>query len=99
VSEIAGAEETVVGEERLRRGVPLVTAKHARPPHQDFTIRGKAQANCGIDLAVRVQAVISLAEMSDRLNVMCLFDEKTRKVTDGSGKEIKPLSYGWTELS
>ncbi|MBI3191175.1 MAG: Gfo/Idh/MocA family oxidoreductase, partial [Pedosphaera parvula] len=62
-------------------------------------IRGKAQANCGIDLAVRVQAVISLAEMSERLNLMCLFDEKTRKITDGSGKEIKPLSYGWTELS
>jgi hypothetical protein len=35
--------------------------------------------------------------MSDRLKVTCLFDEETRKVTDGTGKEIMPLSYGNTE--
>lgn len=56
-------------------------------------IRGTEKANAGIDLAVRVQTVISLAEMSDRLGVMCYFDEKTRKVTDGLGREIKPLDY------
>ena len=62
-------------------------------------IRTNKQPNCGIDLAVRVQTVISLAEMSDRLKMACLFDEKTRKVTDASGKEIAPLTYGSTELS
>jgi hypothetical protein len=41
-----------------------------------------------------VQTVISLAEMSERLKTACMFDEKTRKVTDGTGKEIKPLTYG-----
>src|SRR5204863_1782736 len=62
-------------------------------------IRNNKQPNCGIDLAVRVQTVISLAEISDRLKVACLFDEKTRKVTDASGKEIAALTYGSTELS
>ncbi len=56
-------------------------------------IRGTEKANAGIDLAVRVQTVISLAEISDRLGMMCYFDEKTRKVTDGMGREIKPLDY------
>lgn len=62
-------------------------------------IRTRKQPNCGIDLAVRVQTIISLAEMSDRLNVMCLFDEKNRKITTGDGKEIKPITYGTLELS
>lgn len=57
------------------------------------SIRGLEQPNAGIELAVRVQTVISLAEMSDRLGTMCYFNEKTRKVTDGSGREIKPLDY------
>jgi len=63
------------------------------------SIRANKQPNCGIDLAVKVQTVISLAEMSDRLNVMCLFNEKTRKITDGSGKELKPITYGTLDLS
>jgi predicted dehydrogenase len=58
------------------------------------SIRANKQPNCGIDLAVKVQTVISLAEMSERMNIMCNFDEKTRKVTDGTGKEIKPITYG-----
>jgi len=57
-------------------------------------IRSGKQPNAGIDLAIRVQTVISLAEMSERLKTACLFDEQTRKVTDGTGKEIKPLTYG-----
>ena len=50
-------------------------------------------ANATIELAVRAQTVISLAEMSDRLQTACLFDEKTRQITDGSGKELKALTY------
>jgi predicted dehydrogenase len=57
-------------------------------------IRSGKEPNAGIDLAVKVQTVISLGEMSERLNVMCLFDEKSRKITDGSGKTIKPITYG-----
>ena len=57
-------------------------------------IRSGAQPNANIELAVRVQTVISLAEMSDRLKTTCLFDEKTRKVLDAAGKEIPILTYG-----
>ena len=63
------------------------------------SIRANKQPNAGIDLATKVQTVISLAEISERLGVMCNFDAKTRKVTDGTGKEIKLPTYGWTELS
>ena len=44
-------------------------------------IRANKQPNAGIDLAIRAQVVICLAEMSNRLNMMCLFDEKTRKIS------------------
>lgn len=66
------------------------------------SIRKNKQPNCGIDLAVRVQTVIALAEMSDRLGVACYFDEKTRKVSTGIGKErqeITPITYGTLDLS
>jgi predicted dehydrogenase len=57
-------------------------------------IRNGQPPNGNIDLAVRVQTVISLAEMSNRLNTMCLYDEKTRKITNGDGKEIPALTVG-----
>ena len=63
------------------------------------SIRANKQPNANIDLAVRVQTVISLAEMSDRLKVACLFDEKTRKVTTDQGKELQPITYGTLPLS
>jgi predicted dehydrogenase len=59
-------------------------------------IRSNKQPNGNIDLAVRVQTVISLAEMSERLGITCHFDEKSRKiyVSDGKGKkEIPPITY------
>lgn len=62
-------------------------------------IRANREPNCGIELAIRVQSIVSLAEISERLNVMCVFDEKTRKVTTGDGKEVKLPTYGWSELS
>ena len=69
--------------------------------HRNFfrAIRGQEAQNAGIDLAVKVQTVISLAETSERLGVMCYFDAATRKVTDGLGREIKALDYGTTALS
>ena len=62
-------------------------------------IRTNKMPNANIELAIRVQTVISLAEMSDRLKMACLFDEKTRKITDGAGKEIAPITYGTLPLS
>ena len=56
-------------------------------------IRGQAKPNAGIDLAIKVQTVISLAEMSERMGAVCFFDEKSRKITAGDGKELKPLTY------
>jgi predicted dehydrogenase len=63
------------------------------------SIRANKQPNGNIDLATKGQVVISLAEMSERLGIVCHFDEKTRKVTDGSGKEVKPITYGTLDLS
>jgi predicted dehydrogenase len=62
-------------------------------------IRANKAPNADIELAIRVQTVISLAEMSDRLKITCLFDEKTRQITDGGGKEIPPITYGTLPLS
>lgn len=62
-------------------------------------IRSGKQPNANIELAVRAQAVISLAEMSERLNITCLFDEKTRKITTGDGREVTPITYGTLPLS
>jgi len=62
-------------------------------------IRNNKQPNCGIDLAVRAQTVISLAEMSQRLGIACHFDEKTRTITNGEGQEVKPITYGTLPLS
>ena len=57
-------------------------------------IRANKQPNAGIDLAIRVQTIISLAEMSERLGVACEFDEKSRKITTGPDRrELKPLDY------
>ena len=46
-----------------------------------------------IDLALRVHTVLCLAEMSERLNLALLFDEKTRTITTGDGRTVTPISY------
>ena len=63
------------------------------------SIRSNSEPNCGVDLATKCQTVISLAEMSERLNVACLFDSKTRKITTGEGTVLDPLDYGTLPLS
>jgi predicted dehydrogenase len=63
------------------------------------SIRADKQPNGNIDLAIRVQTVLSLAEMSNRLNMVCLFDEKTRKITNGEGKEVPAITYGTLDKS
>ncbi len=57
-------------------------------------IRNNRTPNGNIDLAIKTQTIISLAEMSERLGEMVHFDEKTRKVTAGSGRELGLLTYG-----
>jgi predicted dehydrogenase len=48
---------------------------------------------CNVDLTVRANTTLALAEMSERLGVVCFFDEKTRTIRNGEGKVMPPLSY------
>jgi predicted dehydrogenase len=48
---------------------------------------------CNVDLAVRVNTVLCLAEMSNRMGLTLFFDDKTRVIKTGDGSEIAPLSY------
>jgi predicted dehydrogenase len=56
-------------------------------------IREGGEPVAGPDLAIRQQTILSLAELSDRTNVMCLFDAETRKITTGDGRELEALNY------
>jgi hypothetical protein len=38
--------------------------------------------------------VISLTEMSDRLKIACVFDEKTRNITTDGGTDVTAITYG-----
>jgi hypothetical protein len=58
------------------------------------SIRANKLPNANIELAVRVQTVVSLGEMSDRLGIVCHFDEKTRAISDGTGRKVEPITYG-----
>jgi predicted dehydrogenase len=46
-----------------------------------------------VELAVRAQTVLCLAEMSERLGLALFFDAKTRSVKTGDGRVIPPLTY------
>lgn len=48
---------------------------------------------CNVDLSVRANTTLALAEMSERLGMVCFFDEKTRTIRNGEGKVIPPMSY------
>ena len=56
-------------------------------------IRSRKTPMANIELAIRAQTVLCLAEMSERLGVVCFFDEKTRTVKNAEGKVIAPLTY------
>jgi predicted dehydrogenase len=69
-------------------------------------VRTGITPNADIDLAIKVQTVLSMAEMSERLGQMLYFDPETRKITTGGGElpaerraEIEPISYGTLALS
>jgi len=56
-------------------------------------IRSGKMPAANVELAIRAQVVLCLAEMSERLGRACFFDEKTRTVKSGDGSVIPPLSY------
>ncbi len=62
-------------------------------------IRNDTKLNGSIEIAIRTQVIISLAEMSDRLGEMMHFDSETRTVSTGSGRQIEPITYGTLDLS
>lgn len=63
--------------------------------HTDFykCIRQGGVPYCNVDLTVRANTTLALAEMSERLGIVCFFDEKTRTVRTGEGKVLPALSY------
>jgi predicted dehydrogenase len=63
--------------------------------HKNFfdCIRKGGTPAGNIDLALRAHTILALAEMSERMSMTLLFDEKTRKIHSGDGRELRPLSY------
>jgi predicted dehydrogenase len=63
--------------------------------HANFfkCIREGGTPFCNVDLSVRANTVLCLAEMSERMDMTLLFDEKTRTIRSGEGKVLPPLSY------
>ena len=63
--------------------------------HTNFykCIREGGTPFCNVDLSVRASTVLALAEMSERLGVVCFFDEKTRTIRNGEGKVIPPMDH------
>ena len=56
-------------------------------------IRSGKMPVANVELAIRGQTVLCLAEMSERLGLALFFDEKTRTITTGDGKAVVPLTY------
>ena len=56
-------------------------------------IRTGAKPFADIELAIRGQVSLCLAEMAERMSLTLLYDEKTRTVKTGDGKIVKPISY------
>lgn len=63
--------------------------------HANFydCIRHGGTPFCNVDLSVRANTVLCLAEMSERLGMTLFFDEKTRTIKTGDGKVLPPLTY------
>jgi predicted dehydrogenase len=53
------------------------------------SIRTNGTPNANIDLAIRVQTTIAMAEISERYGIAAFWDDKKRRVTDSSGKEYR----------
>ncbi len=56
-------------------------------------IRSGKTPVANVELAIRVQTVLCLAEMSERMGLTLFFDEKARAIKTADGKVIPPISY------
>lgn len=56
-------------------------------------IRNGKTPYANVDLALKVHTTLCLAEMSERLQMTMLFDDKTRKISSGDGREILAMTY------
>jgi predicted dehydrogenase len=63
--------------------------------HRDFykCIREGGTPFCNVELTVRANTVLCLAEMSERLGLTLFFDDKTRTIKSGDGTVVPPMSY------
>ncbi|MCU0788522.1 MAG: gfo/Idh/MocA family oxidoreductase, partial [Verrucomicrobia bacterium] len=63
--------------------------------HRNFLdcIRSGDTPHGHVELAVKVNTVLGLAEMSERMNLALLFDPDTRMITTGEGRQVAPLTY------
>ena len=74
-----------------------ITPSVSIPAHiNDFfqAIRDDRQTNGNIDVAIRCQTIISMAEQSERTGEMLYFDEATRSLSTGSGRKVETMTYG-----
>ncbi|MFT5517119.1 MAG: putative dehydrogenase [Rhodothermales bacterium] len=62
-------------------------------------IRNDGTPNGNIEVAIRAQTIIAMAEMSDRLGEMMHFDRETRQISAGSGRVVEPITYGTLDQS
>ena len=53
---------------------------------------------CNVEVSLKANTTLCLAEMSERMGLALYFDEKTRKIKTGDGKVIPALSYD-TEIN
>ncbi|MCY4159533.1 MAG: Gfo/Idh/MocA family oxidoreductase [Bacteroidetes bacterium] len=56
-------------------------------------IREDVPANGNIDVAIRAQTIISMAELSERMGEMIYFNEEDRSLHTGGGMKIEPITY------
>ena len=74
--------------------VPVVGPGESQTEHHKnliHCIRNGGKPNCNIDLAVRVQTIVSMAELSYRQNKMAVFDPAAMKLIEPSPSETKKL--------
>ncbi|MDE2729817.1 MAG: Gfo/Idh/MocA family oxidoreductase [Bacteroidota bacterium] len=79
-----------------------ITPTASIPEHiADFfgAIRDDRQTNGNIDVAIKAQTIISMAEMSERLGEMLYFNAEDRTLHNGGGTVIEPISYGTLDKS
>jgi predicted dehydrogenase len=83
------------GPEEFKSAAPFGKMENLHANFYDC-IRNGGTPFCNVDLAVRANTVLCLAEMSDRLGMTLFFDEKTRAIKTGDGRTLPPLSYDTT---